>query len=161
MVVSNTSHPHSTGHSFSRNLLFLHDMSTTGGPCLIPIPCYFKIKTTPLGFAYHLFTITYFNLIKFHFPWVLDIAGLTVIQGSEILDRLTMTSALSHWFTDKPFRHISAMTELQNDCVCVTATHSARQLSRKYRLEQHIPNEIPSSLLTSQLNFSRYSGMKL
>ena len=27
------------------------------------------------------------------------------------------------------------------------ATQSARQLARKYRLEQHIPNERPSSLL--------------
>ena len=45
-------------------------------------------------------------------------------------------------------------TELKNDCACVTSDpvgeSSARQLARKYRLEQHISNERPSSLLTSQ-----------
>ena len=45
----------------------------------------------------------------------------------------------------------SVMTELKNDCACVTfdpvgqssfeIAQSARHLARKYRLEQHMPNE--------------------
>ena len=39
-------------------------------------------------------------------------------------------------------------TELKNDCVCVTGDPVGEALAQKCRLEQHISNERPSSLLT-------------
>ena len=51
-------------------------------------------------------------------------------------DRAEKRLRMRHW---RPSRPIS-----------FEIAQSARHLARKYRLEQHIPNERPSSLLTSQ-----------
>ena len=51
-------------------------------------------------------------------------------------DRAEKRLRMRHWSPSQP--------------ISFEIAQSARYLARKYRLEQHIPNERPSSLLTSQ-----------
>ena len=70
--------------------------------------------------------------------WSLDgrNEAISYVLATRLRDRAEKRLRMRHW---RPSRPIS-----------FEIAQSARHLARKYRLEQHIPNERASSLLTSQ-----------